>query len=149
MCGDPSLSHKYYGEIVTPEILGVMSFFLPLILLTISEMLKNRRARLLNLYLIGFYMKQVITGSLVVLCLTEVAKSIMAAHRPNFFDVCEPNTAKTCLNGTWIEDFTCTSTRFTEYFVFDSSRSFPSGHSSLTAFIGVYCVVSEIAIEVN
>lgn len=127
---------------MTPEILGGLSFSLILVLLTLSEILKKRRTGTLNLYLVGFYVKQFTVGAVLTLLVTEIAKSIIAEHRPNFFDVCQPDTAKECVKGTWVEDFKCTSSRFSEYFTFDASRSFPSGHSSLSAFIGVFCMVS-------
>lgn len=115
---------------------------LPLILLVSSEILKNKNRKDLDLYRIGLYSRELLIGCTLTLLLTEVAKSIIAEHRPHFLDVCEPDMAKGCVNGTWIEDFRCTTTKYHGYFLIDSSRSFPSGHSSISSFIGIYCAVS-------
>lgn len=145
-CGDPVISHKYNGEVITPEILGVLLVFFPLIILTSSELFKTKNWRKADLYQMGIYVTEVYVGGVLTLTLTEVAKTIVAEHRPHFFDVCEPDTAKQCVKGTWIEDFKCTSTKYSTYFLVDSSRSFPSGHSSLSAFVGLYCAVSSMTI---
>lgn len=145
ICGDPLISHKFNGEIITPEILGVLVSIIPLTILVISQLTKTKNVKEMDFFLIAFFLKEATVGCLLTLFLTEVAKSIIAEHRPHFFDVCEPDTAKNCINGTWVEDFTCTSTIYSYYgyFLTDSSRSFPSGHSSISAFIGVYSVVSK------
>lgn len=144
ICGDPLYSYKYKGEIITPEILGITVALLPLLILLPSELFRSKTLRNVDWFLVLFYVREIFIGGFLTLLLTEVGKSIIAEHRPHFFDVCEPNTAKGCINGTWIDDYTCTSTKYPAYFITDSSRSFPSGHSSITAFIGVYCAVSII-----
>lgn len=148
ICGDPSISHKFKGEIITPEILGVLVCVLPLSIMLLSELIKTKDLKKIDFFLIAFFIKETMVGGLLTLFLTEVGKSIIAEHRPHFLHVCEPDTAKGCVNGSWIENFTCTSTKYSNYgyFIMDSSRSFPSGHSSVSAFIGVYSVVSKTII---
>lgn len=141
-CEDPVISHKYTGEVITPEILGATTVLLPASIVICSEILRHKNFKNIDLYLSGIYLKQLAIGVIFTLALTEVGKTIVAEHRPHFFDVCEPDTAKNCTPGTWIETFKCTSTKYTGYFVVDSSKSFPSGHSSISAFTGLFSAVS-------
>ncbi|XP_018574186.1 uncharacterized protein T28D9.3-like isoform X3 [Anoplophora glabripennis] len=137
-CNDPLISHKYRGDTVSPAVLMVGSTILPLCMLLLTEFLMKQTIKKVFVSELWFYYKECIIGCTLVLMITEVAKAVVGEHRPHFFDVCEPDTNKNCVNGSFVEDYTCTSTRFGGYFITDSSRSFPSGHSSVSVFIGLF-----------
>ncbi|KAJ8942706.1 hypothetical protein NQ318_023438 [Aromia moschata] len=107
-------------------------------MLLITEVLTKRTFKKLYVSEFWFMYKECLTGVTLVLAITEIAKVIIGEHRPHFFDVCEPDTNKNCVNGTFVQDYTCTTTRYKGYFLVDTSRSFPSGHSSMSVFVGLF-----------
>lgn len=137
-CNDPVISHKYRGDTVSPAVLMVGSTIMPLFVLLFTEILTKQTFKKVFVTELWFYYKECLIGSTLVLLITEVAKVVVGEHRPHFLDVCEPDTNKNCVNGSFVEDYTCTSTRFGRYFLTDSSRSFPSGHASISVFIGLF-----------
>lgn len=44
---------------------------------------------------------------------------------------------------SYIEDFTCTNTKLSDYRVRDSIKSFPSGHASVSVFTAIFLIVSD------
>lgn len=141
-CEDPSISHKYKGEMVTPLMLLVGSLLVPLFALLSTEMLSNDSFKKLNATSLWFYYKECAIGCILVLLITEVIKVLVGEHRPHFLDVCEPDTGKACVAGAFIESFTCTNTKYSARFVIDTSRSFPSGHASVSTFVSFFSAVS-------
>lgn len=146
-CKDPRISHKYKGEVITPLMLAIGSLLLPLLALVCTEMLANESFRGVNGSKIWFYYKECATGCMLVLLITEIMKVLIGEHRPHFLDVCEPDTARACNPGEFIEEYTCTNTRYSGYFTVDTSRSFPSGHSSISVFVAVFSAVSTFLYE--
>ncbi|XP_056632238.1 phospholipid phosphatase 1-like isoform X2 [Diorhabda sublineata] len=137
-CQDPLISHKYKGEVISPLILGLGSLLIPLLALIAGEVLSKKTFKKINYREIWYYYRECATGCILVLLLTEVAKILVGEHRPHFFDVCAPDTAKNCLPSEYIDTYTCTNPNYSKYFLVDSSRSFPSGHSSISWFIGTF-----------
>lgn len=41
----------------------------------------------------------------------------------------------------YISSYTCTNTEFSDWFVKDSSKSFPSGHSAISLYTSIFLVV--------
>jgi phosphatidate phosphatase len=76
---------------------------------------------------------------------TDIGKYSIGRLRPNFIDVCKPNIDfSNCAkyNHSYIEDYVCTGT--TEGAKNDailSRVSFPSGHSSFSAYTMLYCAI--------
>lgn len=141
-CEDPTISHKFKGEMVTPLMLLIGNLLVPLFVLISTEMLSNDSFKKPNANRLWFYYKECAIGCTLVLLITEVIKVLVGEHRPHFLDVCEPDTAKTCVAGAFIETFTCTNTKYSTRFVVDTSRSFPSGHASVSTFISFFSAVS-------
>ncbi|XP_066263125.1 phospholipid phosphatase 1-like [Euwallacea similis] len=142
-CNDSLFSHKYRGDTVTPWMLGVgLVFFLPSIFLLV-ECAKQSCYRdiftLANLCEFYVYLKQLIIGELVVGSITEIAKTIVGEHRPHFFDTCMPDTNLNCTAGDYVFEFTCTNPNVDKMDWIDASRSFPSGHSSISWFASIFC----------
>ncbi|CAH1164421.1 unnamed protein product [Phaedon cochleariae] len=136
-CGDPLYSHKYTGDTITSAILGFTAVALILLIILLTEISAHGSWRKINRRRTWIHFQECIVGVIVVFLLTAVAKLLVGEHRPHFFDVCQPDTAKNCTKGEFVESFECTNTEQTWLTVFDSSLSFPSGHSSISWFLGM------------
>lgn len=145
-CRDPLISHKYKGDTITTETLGVLAVLVPLLIITSTELLAHQSFKKINVYTVVFYMQECTVGTALVLLLTSIAKVIVGEHRPHFFDMCQPDTAVNCTIGEFIETYKCTNTaKFSYLDLVDASLSFPSGHSSVSWFLGIYlCFVIHI-----
>ncbi|KAG5863691.1 hypothetical protein JTB14_035510 [Gonioctena quinquepunctata] len=137
-CKDPLFSHEYTGDTVTPVILGFTATLLPVMVIISTEMLRHQSSKRINIFISWILFKECLIGSIMILFLTSMAKVLVGEHRPHFFDVCEPDTAKNCTEGTFVGTFVCSSRKYGFYDVSDSSLSFPSGHASMTWFIGTF-----------
>lgn len=80
---------------------------------------------------------------------TDVAKYTIGRLRPHFFDVCKPdidcNDPK--FKFAYIEEFNCQQKNSRR--LKDMRLSFPSGHSSFSAYCMVFLVVSNLEIFLN
>lgn len=61
-------------------------------------------------------------------------KNLAGALRPFFFDVCKPDLAMNCTRGTFISDYQCTNLEVNAYTIFETGRSFPSGHVVVSVY---------------
>ncbi|KOB53409.1 Uncharacterized protein OBRU01_25955, partial [Operophtera brumata] len=95
----------------------------------------------------GFIYRDYIYGAVVNLTVLEVVKCVVGSPRPTFFDLCQPEEAKTCVDSEFVSSYTCTSTTYTRYLQIDSSRSFPSAHSwrnrsvLIVPLVQVLCII--------
>ncbi|CAH0551779.1 unnamed protein product [Brassicogethes aeneus] len=146
-CRDPILSHKYTGDTITMTTLLIGTVLVPLLVIVLVELLKHGSVKLRDFWI--FY-KEFLIGECFVLMVTELGKILVGEHRPHFFDVCRPIENELCQNGTYVESYTCSNERYTRYFLVDSSRSFPSGHSSVgwfAALFSAYIIQSRLPTE--
>ncbi|KAL0820680.1 hypothetical protein ABMA28_006511 [Loxostege sticticalis] len=144
MCGDPSLSFPFNGDTVSTGVLLAVVFFGPVVVMLVFELVfadsdysfraKLRQASCRCLQIYKCYMYGLIFNFVVL----EVVKGLMGRPRPTFFDLCEPDTAKTCTGNEFVPTYTCTSTRFSWWMQNDSHHSFPSGHTSLSVYCGLF-----------
>uniref|UniRef100_A0A6P7F1X0 Phospholipid phosphatase homolog 1.2 homolog isoform X1 n=2 Tax=Diabrotica virgifera virgifera TaxID=50390 RepID=A0A6P7F1X0_DIAVI len=137
-CQDPQISHKYTGEVISPMVLGLGSLLVPLIALLVTEVLSKQSFKKINVREVWYYYRECATGCILVLLLTEFAKILVGEHRPHFLDVCAPDTATSCRANEYVDTYICTNPKYSKYFLIDSSKSFPSGHSSVSWFIGAF-----------
>ncbi|XP_066142559.1 putative phosphatidate phosphatase [Euwallacea fornicatus] len=123
-------------------LLGALVFLPPFIFLLV-ECSKQSCYRniftLTNLCEFYIYLKQLVIGVIVVGGITEIAKTIVEEHRPHFFDTCMPDTNLNCTTGNYVFDFTCINPNVDQLDWIDASRSFPSGHSSISWFASIFC----------
>ncbi|XP_045452675.1 phospholipid phosphatase 2-like [Melitaea cinxia] len=143
-CNDPALSFPFQGDTVSMQILMCSVILLPFVLIFITEFIFvdstfSTRMKFdyvstesLKLYRNYFF------GLNFNLIIIEVMKGITGNPRPTFFDICEPDTAKTCNGSEYVSTFECTSTRFSKWYQSDSYHSFPSGHTSLSLYCGFF-----------
>uniref|UniRef100_A0A1B0CLC2 Putative lipid phosphate phosphatase n=1 Tax=Lutzomyia longipalpis TaxID=7200 RepID=A0A1B0CLC2_LUTLO len=143
ICGDLSISFKFEGDTITTAMI-LSSVVIPFPLMWLIELLKLRSqsSRLAlwkrALYITLNWYNKFLIGFLIHLCLVEAMKTIMGECRPHFLDTCRPDTAINCTIGTFVSDFTCTNTEVPASLVSDSYRSFPSGHSSVGHYEGLF-----------
>ncbi|CAH0401117.1 unnamed protein product [Chilo suppressalis] len=143
-CNDPSLSFPYRGDTVSTVVLVVTIFLAPLIVILITELIFHDQEysfrdmtiastkQTLRVY------RNYVYGLIFNFAVIEVMKGITGSPRPTFFDLCEPDTGKTCNGSEFVSDFECTSTRFSKWMQKDSYHSFPSGHTSLSVHCGLF-----------
>ncbi|XP_035435789.2 phospholipid phosphatase 2 isoform X1 [Spodoptera frugiperda] len=142
-CNDPALNFPFNGDTVTTEILMSTLLAGPLVFFAITEYIfvyvdysesRIRRTCINTFYLYRTY----IYGLIMNLSIVEVMKGIVGSPRPTFFDLCEPDAGKTCNGTEYVKDFKCTSTKYASWYQMDSYRSFPSGHTSLSVYCGLF-----------
>ncbi|XP_060534666.1 phospholipid phosphatase 2-like isoform X3 [Cylas formicarius] len=138
-CQDPSLSHPYTGDTISTSVLLIGNLLvIPLFVLFFTEYIRKGSPSNVCITELWYFYKEFLTGCALVLLLTEVGKVLIGEHRPNFFDVCQPHTAANCSAGSYVTTYECRNNKFGHYFLTDTSRSFPSGHSSLSVFVALY-----------
>ncbi|XP_018322754.1 phospholipid phosphatase 1 isoform X2 [Agrilus planipennis] len=138
-CKDPSISKSFNGDTITWVILLVGSLGGPLIIFFVIEYeAEVSLSRYCCLRVCKLYRDFIIGGTFNIM-IVEVAKSIVGEHRPHFIATCAPSKHETCEAGSYITDYICTIGNKSRYFEIDSSRSFPSGHASLSVFVGLFC----------
>ncbi|XP_076267269.1 phospholipid phosphatase 1-like isoform X2 [Rhynchophorus ferrugineus] len=140
-CKDPLISQPYHGETINAVTLLVSNLIvIPLLVLLLTDFCFKRHSMpWMWINDAWFIYKDFLTGCGLVLVLTEIMKALVGEHRPHFFDVCRPDTAENCTAGQYIETYECTVTKYSHHFMADTSKSFPSGHSSLSVFVAIFC----------
>ncbi|XP_013163220.1 PREDICTED: lipid phosphate phosphohydrolase 2-like isoform X1 [Papilio xuthus] len=143
-CNDPALSYKFTGDTVSAAVIVTSIIVSPFILIWITELIlldselkiceKMKHSVKQALFLYRNYAYGLVFNIVVV----EVMKGITGNPRPTFFDICEPDTAKTCNGSEYVSTFECTSTRYSAWYQMDSYHSFPSGHTSLSVYCGLF-----------
>ena len=108
--------------------------------------------------------RAVLLGNLTVLIVTEFAKGLISEARPHFWDTCKPNVTQEMCNAgyvtvewlnqirkfhwtvvvilcsSYVVEFTCTSD-YSNRKILDAQKSFPSGHTSLSAYVSLFMMV--------
>lgn len=126
----------------------VVSTFGPLILIILTETLRERSFGKVRARVVWNWYKEFLVVYGMVLLLTEAAKVAFGEHRPHFLHTCAPDVGKNCETGMFMEEYKCTNEATSKYFLTDSSRSFPSGHASVSFVAGTYGAVSARRIAV-
>ncbi|XP_047348921.1 putative phosphatidate phosphatase isoform X2 [Vespa velutina] len=144
-CNDPKLSFKFRGDTISVIVLLSVTAFLPIFVMWITEYTcqarnnydketESNKSRLKQVWIwYGHY--TIGTVTLAVGC--NVMKIIIGEPRPHFFDTCQPLEARNCTN-EYIKSYTCTNSIDSNWFITDSSKSFPSSHSALSVFTSIF-----------
>ncbi|KAK4883766.1 hypothetical protein RN001_000037 [Aquatica leii] len=138
-CKDPTISLPYKGDSVSLFLVLGGSIIGPLLLMTAIELY---REKCFNKRLGGeiwFWFRDFMIGLIFNLVLTQVGKVVIGEHRPHFLDTCLPDTGQTCVPGEFVPEYKCTNTFYSNYIITDSSRSFPSGHASVSVYTSLFC----------
>ncbi|XP_077268693.1 phospholipid phosphatase 1 isoform X2 [Temnothorax americanus] len=145
-CNDPKISFKFTGDTISMALLIGFSISLPLVVIWIVEYVcypadsyesascyGTRGRQIWRWY--GHYGAGITTLTLVC----EIMKLLIGEPRPHFLDTCKPREADNCTD-EYVSSYTCTNTEFSNWFVSDSSKSFPSGHSALSVYTSIFLV---------
>ncbi|KAI8420417.1 hypothetical protein MSG28_008911 [Choristoneura fumiferana] len=142
-CQDPKLNYTLNGDTVSGAALVSSALLLPIAFILITEVFLldseylvrsrttealRRTALLFRAYSYGFCFNFIIV---------EVMKGITGMPRPVFFDQCAPDTNVDCIPGEYVSTFECTSSN-SWWAQYDSYHSFPSGHTSLSVYCGLF-----------
>lgn len=143
-CNDPLLSFPYRGDTISVSTLLVVSILGPLAVIVVIEALREEYFSQIRCRNVWQWYKEYLIVFCIVLLVTEVGKVLFGEHRPHFLMSCVPDKASTCEDGAFVYEYECTNTNAeaTRYFLIDTSRSFPSGHSSVSMFAALYSAVS-------
>ncbi|XP_035734392.1 phospholipid phosphatase 1-like isoform X1 [Vespa mandarinia] len=144
-CNDPKLSFKFRGDTISVIVLLSVTAFLPIFVMWITEYTcqtrnnydketESNKSRLKQVWIwYGHYT----IGSVTLAVGCNIMKIIIGEPRPHFFDTCQPLEARNCTN-EYIKSYTCTNSIDSDWFITDSSKSFPSSHSALSVFTSIF-----------
>ncbi|XP_076242967.1 putative phosphatidate phosphatase isoform X2 [Calliopsis andreniformis] len=149
-CNDESLYHPFHSSTVTSTMLYVIGLFLPICTMIAGEYLHMRHSNADSKMLFGYtipawlwgaYEKIGIFGfgAATTVLITDIAKYTIGRLRPHFMSVCVPNVNCSLAENhhRYIENYVCTGN--VPYKMLKEVRlSFPSGHSSFSAYTMVY-----------
>ncbi|KAK7864693.1 hypothetical protein R5R35_010952 [Gryllus longicercus] len=145
-CDDPAISFRFRGDTVSLTTLLATTALAPLLVVWLVEAWGRRphdfaatessktRSEV-GARLTAFWYREYLLGLGLVLLVTDFAKLLVGEPRPHFLHTCRPN----CTAG-YIVDFNCTNTDFSHWFIQDSTKSFPSGHASISIYTAFFLV---------
>ncbi|XP_063695783.1 putative phosphatidate phosphatase [Culicoides brevitarsis] len=158
-CDDESLKHPFKESTVKSWMLYLYGIVLPTLAIVLTEFFRcrrkgdTRRYRLFdmsipdwisnsynNIGIFGF-------GAAATQLVVDIAKYQIGRYRPHFINLCNPRfeDGSTCDNpknlGIYHENFTCANPDITTRQEKEMRLSFPSGHSSFSAYTMVYCAI--------
>ncbi|KAG8228311.1 hypothetical protein J437_LFUL007029 [Ladona fulva] len=67
----------------------------------------------------------------------DLTKVLVGEPRPHFLDTCKPDLAKNCTSG-YVEKYECTNQWISIWEIRDASKSFPSGHASVSVYTALF-----------
>ncbi|XP_050543735.1 phospholipid phosphatase 3-like isoform X2 [Daktulosphaira vitifoliae] len=138
-CGDPKINFAYKGDTVKPHVLILVTLVIPFIVTTSAEFLEKEK----NKFDSGHYewlkeslrwYRQYILGLIFVFFITDVGKILIGEPRPHFLDTCNPIEAVNCTKNSYMYQYHCNNEKISEYILQDASKSFPSGHASISVY---------------
>jgi phosphatidate phosphatase len=144
-CDDKSISHKFIGDTIsTGLILSSITLAYPIMWLCEAIIfkpvsLKSSRFKESagNAWI---YFKDFLFGMLMHIFIVDACKVIFGELRPHFLDVCRPDALETCVPGQYVTNYECTNRINNFWFVRDASKSFPSGHASISFFEALFLI---------
>lgn len=145
-CNDPKISFKFMGDTVSMGLLIGCSIGLPIVVMAIVEYVSHTAESYENCGNSSTRTRQIWSwyghygiGLSVLTLVCGIMKVLIGEPRPHFLDTCKPHEAVNCTD-EYFQFYTCTNTEHTEWFVKDSSKSFPSGHSALSVYTSIFIV---------
>nr|XP_050857253.1 putative phosphatidate phosphatase isoform X1 [Vespula vulgaris] len=154
-CNDESLMHPYHSSTVTSAMLYVTGLFLPICTMIAGEYLYGRQystesSKILFGYTIPpwlwmAYIKVGVFGfgAATTVLVTDVAKYTIGRLRPHFMTLCVPdiNCSLPENQFRYIQNFSCTAPGISPKLLKEMRLSFPSGHSSFSAYTMIYLAI--------
>ncbi|CAB0012180.1 unnamed protein product [Nesidiocoris tenuis] len=153
-CDDESIRYPFKESTVPNIALYVVGLGLPLIVMGFTESLLARKSKepYAPIYLFGIRIPLWAVkwyemagffcfGAACSQLITDVGKYSIGRLRPHFFDVCDPDLdcTSTKYQYMYITDYTCRGQSSKK--LREARLSFPSGHSSFSAYSMVYLAI--------
>ncbi|KFD73100.1 hypothetical protein M514_04884 [Trichuris suis] len=158
-CDDESIRYPYKESTVSGTHLNFIAFPIPLLIIILVEWFRiahyepklygkatraplklfawNVHPLIVRLY---FFVGYFLCGAAANQLFTDIGKYVIGRLRPHFLDVCQPNVGyTTCSGHHYISEFTCSTSDMD--LIKDARLSFPSGHSSLSAYAMLFTVI--------
>ncbi|CAH0551773.1 unnamed protein product [Brassicogethes aeneus] len=139
-CKDPSLSRIFTSDTVRPKVLIYGTIVGSFFFVYLIELLAQGTYRTVRLSDVWRQTVDFNTAAALVLLITDILKVTVGEPRPHFLTDCRPHENENCALGSYITDFTCSNTEWSVFRLKDLSKSFPSGHSSLSTFTAIYFI---------
>nr|XP_033335228.1 putative phosphatidate phosphatase isoform X1 [Megalopta genalis] len=150
-CNDESLYHPFHESTVTSLMLYVIGLFVPICSMILGEYLYAKHSdtesskmlfgRKIYPWIWNAYKKIGIFGfgAATTVLVTDFGKYTIGRLRPHFMDLCKPaiNCTAIANHHRYFEDFTC-SANISSRLLKEVRLSFPSGHSSFSAYTMIY-----------
>ncbi|XP_050460274.1 putative phosphatidate phosphatase isoform X1 [Cataglyphis hispanica] len=151
-CNDESLYHPYHESTITSPMLYIIGLCLPACTMLIGEYLHARHfsghtAKVLFGYTIPPWLWNAyekigvfVFGATCTSLTTDIAKYSIGRLRPHFMKLCVPNIDCSLPENQhrYIEQFNCTASGISAKLLKEVRLSFPSGHSSSSAYTMIY-----------
>ncbi|XP_026320619.1 phospholipid phosphatase 2-like isoform X2 [Hyposmocoma kahamanoa] len=145
-CKDPALSFPYTGDTFSISLVAAITIVIPFLVLWSVEAILHREDEYtlkknklcVSAKTAALLYRDYIHGAVVVLTILEVVKCVVGLPRPTFFDLCDPDTGRSCNGSVFITTYKCLSSKYSRYLQIDSSRSFPSAHAALSVHCGLF-----------
>uniref|UniRef100_A0A5S6Q7I6 AcidPPc domain-containing protein n=1 Tax=Trichuris muris TaxID=70415 RepID=A0A5S6Q7I6_TRIMR len=158
-CDDESIRYPFKESTVSTTQLNLVAFPVPLLFIIVVEWFRITRyeprrygkATRLPLKLFSwnvhplvvrlyFFIGYFLCGAAASQLFTDIGKYMIGRLRPHFLDVCKPNVGyTTCSGHIYIAEFTCDASDI--HRLKDARLSFPSGHSSLSAYAMLFAAI--------
>jgi len=150
-CSDDTIQYPFKPSTVPNYLLYVYGFTIPFVLITLTELLVHRHDRTSSHFifrsapswLVHLYRSIVdlLFGMVAAQLITDIGKYTIGRLRPNFISVCGPDVEFwkcDAYNHTYITDYKCLNSPTDAS---ESRVSFPSGHSSFSAYTMFYTAI--------
>lgn len=141
-CDDQSLMYPYREDSVS-TFMALVVLIVPtvaIILFTEALLLKNYSQKM-KIYLRNSYnmIGCLLLGFSLCMLFIEIVKLYVGRLRPHFMTVCQPNITTSNCSKTFITSYTCEGKDLEA--IYDSRKSFPSGHSGAAWYVMTYLVM--------
>ncbi|XP_011498099.1 PREDICTED: putative phosphatidate phosphatase [Ceratosolen solmsi marchali] len=151
-CNDESLNHPFHISTVTSPMLYVTGVFLPICTILLfeynySKNIPDTSSLVIFGYTIPLWVYMAYSkigvfgfGAGITALTTDIAKYTVGRLRPHFMTLCKPNIDCTQAENQhrYFENFTCTAIGVSDKLLKELRLSFPSGHSSFSAYTMIY-----------
>ncbi|CAL8083373.1 unnamed protein product [Orchesella dallaii] len=149
-CEDESIHYPFIESTIPNWLLYIYSFTIPFAVITLTEfrLQRNRGSgtfltRPVPLWFISMYRSLIdfLFGCAASQLVTDIGKYSIGRLRPNFVAVCEPDinfSNCSAYSHEYITEYTCKNSSNDAK---ESRVSFPSGHSSFSAFTMLYVAI--------